>query len=141
MDLSKNFDGKMEYSKDFIKKCLALYPNNEKIIDLLSRKSYLLKEELIQGIEKADSNKKEKEDLYNEFNNLYKEQYLSRNLYIDEKYGTVSEVLVHFGNIEREKKIPLEELASLERNSRKMLQQNKSRRNIGSDVAAKYISD
>lgn len=141
MDLSKNFDGKMEYPEDFIKKCLALYPNNEKIIDLLSRKSYLLKEELTQGIEEADSNKKEKEDLYNEFNNLYKEQYLSKNLYINEKYGTVSEVLVHFGNIERENKIPLEELASLERNSRKMLQQNKSRRNIGSDVAAKYISD
>ena len=113
IDLSKNFEGLMEYPEEFQKKCLELYPDNKKIIDLLSKKSYLLYNELVIPEEVTDdeileaSKKKNftevarknalrmaKLQLRDDFDKLYEEQYLSKGNYIDKNGIVVSNPLV-----------------------------------------------
>jgi hypothetical protein len=108
IDLSRNFNGLMEYPEKFEKKCIELYPDNEKIVDLLSKKSYLLcnelvipeevtDEEILEAANKNDfteiakkaSDRIAKLQLRNDFDRLYDEQYLAKGEYIDEKYGNV----------------------------------------------------
>ena len=107
IDLSKNFEGLIEYPEEFQKKCISLYSDNEKIIDLLSKKSYLLYNELVIPDEVTDeeileaSNKNDftevarknadrmaKLQLRDEFDKLYDDQYLSKGNYIN-KFGNV----------------------------------------------------
>lgn len=105
IDISKNFEGLMEYPEEFQKKCLTLYPDNKEIIDLLSKKSYLLYDKLkklvpneitdeeifeaskaknFDEIAKKNTDRKEKMQLIEDFNKLYDDQYLSKGSYIDE---------------------------------------------------------
>jgi len=113
IDLSKNFEGLMEYPEEFQKKCISLYPDNERIIDLLSKKSYLLYNELLIPEEVTDdeileaSKKKKftevarknalrmaKLQLRDDFDKLYEEQYLSKGNYIDKNGIVVSDPIV-----------------------------------------------
>ena len=158
IDLSKNFEGLMEYPEEFQKKCISLYPDNKKIIDLLSKKSYLLynelvipdevtDEEILEASKKNDftevarksTDRMAKKQLRDDFDKLYDEQYLSKGKYIDIEYGGVIKCPYNnFGKIKEVKKVKIKNTPYF---TEEEIRRNNYRRKLGAVEAGKFISD
>ena len=164
IDFSKNYEGLMEYPEDFQKRCIELYPDNEKIIDLLSKKSYLLYNELVIPDEVTDeeileASKKNdftevarkaadriaKRQLRDDFDKLYDEQYLAKGEYIDEKYGNVVKnpaVKMRHDIATGKVKVKCYEVKGQPPHfSEEEIRRRNYRRKLGAEEAGKFISD
>ena len=165
IDLSKNFEGLMEYPEEFQKKCIELYPNNKEIIDLLSKKSYMLykklkelipsevtDEEIIEASKKNNfcevarkySDRMAKIELCRNFEKLYEEQYLSKGNYIDKMGLVVSDSTLQLRNNVATGKIKIkkDKLKGLPPHfSEKEIKRRNQRRKFGSEEAGKFICD
>ncbi len=157
IDLSKNFEGLMEYPEEFQKKCISLYPDNEKIIDLLSKKSYLLYNELVipdevtdeEIVEASKSNnftevarknadRMAKKQLRDEFDKLYDEQYLSKGKYIDGYGIVVKNPIASTGKVKMKSRTVKESPSYF---SEEEIRRNNYRRKLGAEEAGKFICD
>ena len=155
IDLSKNFEGLMEYPEEFQKKCLELYPDNKKIIDLLSKKSFLLynelvipdavtDEEILNAANKNDfttiveksTERIAKLQLRSDFYKLYDNQYLSEGKYVDKTGIVVSTSIGNAGNM-KEEKCKVKDFSS--HFSETEIRIRNQRRKNGSEEAGKFI--
>jgi len=112
------YKGFIEYPKEFIDKCLLVYPNDELLKELLEEKSFALvailderKSDIISTEEIVEASKngkmddiverakkvEEAKDLYKDFYKLYDEQYHSKGYYIkDGKVYYSERVLIDY---------------------------------------------
>ncbi len=73
----------IEYSQEFIDKCLLVFAEDEEMKELLEEKSFLVNAILNSEIKKENSSKEICKTLKNDFIKLYNEQYRSKGLFIE----------------------------------------------------------
>ena len=161
--LNKN---KMEYPKEFIDKCLSVFPEDEEIKTLLDDKSFLLGVELekrskqvisAEELAKASENGSTEEvvkkaiiikgakELFASFIELYDEQYRSKGKFIREGLVGYSDgVLLDYNvrhGITKVKKIKIIDPVAqrkLDEDIRRTLEQNEARRREGERIAGEF---
>ena len=160
-ELNKN---KMKYPQKFIDKCLSIYPNDKEIKTLLDDNSFLLgfelkkrservisSDEVLKAKEKGTIDKLKKradiinntKELYLEFVNLYEKQYLSKGLFIHN--GLVCsgpkvtiDYKIRHGFIEKAFDIDPIVQQKIDEGTRRVLEENETRRIKGQRIAGEY---
>ena len=161
----ENFKNKIEYPQEFIDKCLSVYPDDEDVKQLIEDKSFLLgrylrqhvpalitKKELkeasengtMEELNKRGEEIKVKRSLANDFDSLYEEQYLRKDLHIS-KFGIVSKDLNHITSYNcklrhgevKPVRVKVDRVAerSGQEGLRLTLEQNAERRRVGEEIA------
>ncbi len=161
----ENFKNKIEYPQEFIDKCLSVYPDDEDVKQLIEDKSFLLgrylrqhvpalitKKELIEAskngtmeeLNKRGEEIKIKRGLADDFDRLYEDQYLRKDLHIN-RFGIVGKDSNHItsyrcklrhGEVELAKfKIDRVAERKGQEGLRLTLEQNAERRRVGEEIA------